>query len=102
MMTLATFAIVLATLNVGSMAPPLKVQTVCMRPDGSTPRPTEAIALPPNRISVCVTSINQPAPPGGFEVSPFAVDQPLITVPAQLTIPAGAVLVVFTVRRGAQ
>lgn len=58
-------------------------------------------ALSPGDSSTCTISLDLPAPAGGWTITPYTADSPLVLSPATLTVNAGATTATFTVSRPA-
>lgn len=54
-------------------------------------------ALSMGDSSTCTINLNLPAPSGGFSVTPYTADPPLVLQPATLVVPPGTTSATFTV-----
>lgn len=56
-------------------------------------------ALAIGESSTCTITLDSPAPAGGFTVTPYSAESPLVMSPAALVVPANAMAATFTVTR---
>lgn len=56
-------------------------------------------ALGPGEQSTCIVTLDLPAPAGGWAITPYTADAPLVLSPGTLTINAGSTTGTFNVLR---
>ena len=70
-------------------------------PVGTLSLTCDQTTLAAGQSSTCTLTLDSPAPAGGYVVTPYSADAPLVLSPLALGVAAGATTATFTVTRPA-